>query len=71
MINKLVWGVDLIEEQCLASVGIPSRPVLAKQPQVRAEVTVQPSLMAAMLQHAGWLMQEVLCKAQPAASIDS
>lgn len=34
MINKLVWGVDLIEEQCLASVGIPSRPVLAKRPQV-------------------------------------
>lgn len=30
--NQLVWGVDLVEEQFLASAGIPSRPYLAKRP---------------------------------------
>lgn len=34
MINHMVWGVDLVEEQFLSSVGVPSRPFLAKQPQV-------------------------------------
>ena len=30
--NQLVWGVDLVEEQFLASAGIPSRPYIAKRP---------------------------------------
>ena len=34
MINKLVWGVDLIEEQCLVSMGIPSDPYMARSPLV-------------------------------------
>lgn len=34
MINHMVWGVDLVEEQFLSSVGVPSRPFLARQPQV-------------------------------------
>ena len=28
--NQYVWGVDLIEEQFLASCGIPSRPYMSK-----------------------------------------
>ncbi len=32
MINELVWGVDLVEEQMLASAGIPSKPYIAKRP---------------------------------------
>ncbi len=32
VINKLVWGVDLVEEQLLAAVGIPSKPYLPKKP---------------------------------------
>ena len=28
--NQFVWGVDLIEEQFLASCGIPSRPYMSK-----------------------------------------
>ena len=34
MINQLVWGVDLVEEQCLASMGIPSQPYTAASPLV-------------------------------------
>lgn len=32
LMNQLVWGVDLVEEQMLASAGIPSRPYIAKRP---------------------------------------
>ena len=32
LMNQLVWGVDLVEEQLLASAGIPSRPYLARRP---------------------------------------
>lgn len=32
LMNQLVWGIDLVEEQFLASAGIPSRPYLAKRP---------------------------------------
>ena len=32
LMNQLVWGVDLVEEQFLASAGIPSRPYIAKRP---------------------------------------
>ena len=30
--NNFVWGVDMVEEQFLASCGIPSRPYMAKAP---------------------------------------
>ena len=30
--NLLAWGVDLVEEQLLASAGIPSRPNVAARP---------------------------------------
>ena len=30
--NNFVWGIDMVEEQFLASCGIPSRPYMAKQP---------------------------------------
>ena len=30
--NELVWGVDLVEEQMLASAGIPSKPYIAARP---------------------------------------
>lgn len=30
--NQLVWGVDLVEEQMLATAGIPSRPYVASRP---------------------------------------
>ena len=32
LMNQLVWGVDLVEEQMLASAGIPSRPYISKRP---------------------------------------
>ncbi len=32
LMNQLVWGVDLVEEQMLASAGIPSRPYISNQP---------------------------------------
>ena len=32
LMNQLVWGVDLVEEQMLASAGIPSRPYIAARP---------------------------------------
>ena len=32
LMNQLVWGVDLVEEQLLASAGIPSRPYLSRRP---------------------------------------
>ncbi|KAK9804152.1 hypothetical protein WJX73_005604 [Symbiochloris irregularis] len=35
MINHMVWGVDLVEEQLLSTVGIPSRPYLARSAQVQ------------------------------------
>ena len=28
--NQFVWGIDLVEEQFLASCGIPSRPYMSK-----------------------------------------
>lgn len=31
-INKLVWGVDLVEEQLLAVCSIPSKPYLPDSP---------------------------------------
>jgi hypothetical protein len=31
--NNFVWGIDLVEEQFLASCGIPSRPYLSKVPR--------------------------------------
>jgi hypothetical protein len=31
-INKLVWGVDLVEEQLLAACSIPSKPYLPDVP---------------------------------------
>jgi biotin carboxylase len=30
--NQLVWGVDLVEEQLLCSVGIPSKPAVSSKP---------------------------------------
>ena len=30
--NNFVWGIDMVEEQFLASCGIPSRPYMSKQP---------------------------------------
>ena len=45
MINSMVWGVDLVEEQFLSSVGIPSHPFLARQPQVHlAENSINAKL---------------------------
>eukprot|EP00887_Chlorella_sp_A99_P000177 scaffold13.g177.t1 len=39
--NRLVWGVDLVEEQLLAACGIPSRPPVAAKPlQPIAEFSV-------------------------------
>jgi len=32
MMNELVWGVDLVEEQMLACAGIPSKPYIASRP---------------------------------------
>jgi hypothetical protein len=41
MINEIVWGVDLVEEQMLACAGIPSKPYVAKRPNKNvAEYTV-------------------------------
>lgn len=33
LINMLAWGVDLVEEQLLASSGIPSRPYISRTPE--------------------------------------
>ncbi|KAI8466821.1 MAG: ATP-grasp domain-containing protein [Monoraphidium minutum] len=33
--NLLVWGVDLVEEHLMTSVGIPARPPVAKRPLVQ------------------------------------
>ncbi|GBF94433.1 hypothetical protein Rsub_07247 [Raphidocelis subcapitata] len=33
--NLLVWGVDLVEEHLMVSVGIPARPPVAKRPLVQ------------------------------------
>eukprot|EP01025_Chloroclados_australasicus_P044037 TRINITY_DN4742_c0_g2_i2.p1 TRINITY_DN4742_c0_g2~~TRINITY_DN4742_c0_g2_i2.p1 ORF type:complete len:618 (-),score=74.57 TRINITY_DN4742_c0_g2_i2:416-2269(-) len=32
--NLLVWGVDLVEEQIYASLGIPSQPIVARRPRL-------------------------------------
>lgn len=41
LMNQLVWGVDLVEEQMLASAGIPSRPYISTRPkQYVAEFSV-------------------------------
>jgi len=34
-INKMVWGVDLVEEHLLASCGLPAKPPIAKKPLMR------------------------------------
>lgn len=31
-INKIVYGVDLIEEHLLAAAGIPTKPLVARKP---------------------------------------
>jgi hypothetical protein len=31
--NAYVWGIDLVEEQFLASCGIPSRPYMSRVPR--------------------------------------
>jgi hypothetical protein len=33
--NLLVWGVDLVEEHLMCSVGIPARPPTARKPLVQ------------------------------------
>lgn len=33
--NLLVWGVDLVEEHLMCSVGIPARPPVARKPLVQ------------------------------------
>eukprot|EP00775_Hariotina_reticulata_P008709 gene8709-8890_t len=33
--NLLVWGVDMVEEQLMCSVGIPARPPVARKPLVQ------------------------------------
>jgi len=33
-INRLVWGVDLVEEHLLASCGLPARPIISKRPLI-------------------------------------
>jgi biotin carboxylase len=46
--NLLVWGVDLVEQQLLASCGIPCRPAIASTPIGElAELTVNASVRAA------------------------
>lgn len=43
--NLLVWGVDLVEQQLLASCGIPCRPVIAPKPLSElAELTVNATV---------------------------
>jgi carnosine synthase len=34
-INRVVWGVDLVEEHLLASCGLPAKPLIARRPLVR------------------------------------
>lgn len=45
--NLLVWGVDLVEEHMLVSVGIPSRPPLPKRPLMQmAEYSINAEVSA-------------------------
>jgi len=54
-INLLVWGVDLVEEQLLCSVGIPSRPQAAPKPlRCIAEYSVNAK-KTGILQHHNYL----------------
>mmetsp|Transcript_30006 Transcript_30006/g.71495 ORF Transcript_30006/g.71495 Transcript_30006/m.71495 type:complete len:603 (+) Transcript_30006:197-2005(+) len=54
-INLLVWGVDLVEEQLLCSVGIPSRPQAAPKPlRCIAEFSVN-AMKSGILKHTDYL----------------
>lgn len=33
--NLLVWGVDLVEEHLMCTVGVPARPPVARRPLVQ------------------------------------
>ena len=47
--NLLVWGVDLVEQQLLASCGIPCRPGIANTPlNELAELTVNATVRASL-----------------------
>ena len=53
--NLRVWGVDLVEEHMLASLGIPSKPLILKTPREHiAEYSVNANRTGRM-QNLNWL----------------
>lgn len=77
LMNQLVWGVDLVEEQMLASAGIPSRPYISKRPnQFVAEYSVNAKhtgiiknldflKVQLVVQNATLLLAPLFCKTNP------
>lgn len=54
-IVNLVWGVDLVEEQCFLALGIPSNPVTFKVPHNYAAAYVFQSPASGTFNDAKWL----------------
>ncbi|MFN8491618.1 MAG: ATP-grasp domain-containing protein [Caldilineaceae bacterium] len=68
-INKLVWGVDLVEQYLMTCLGLPIRPVKAAQPLVCIAECDVPCPASGVLAHADFLDEiardprVVFCKA--------
>ena len=70
--NNFVWGVDMVEEQFLASCGIPSRPYMAKAPmKCIAEFSVNAQKTGQLL-NTDWadVSPSVLTQMQPGLLTD-
>lgn len=51
-INRVVWGVDLVEEHLLASCGLPAKPLIARRPLVRlAEYSINAPVTGECAMH--------------------